>query len=103
MKSTITYCERCFDRLTFFGDPALGIFEIACEYFAMHRENILFYDDPHLRPAMRLLERKRYIVTTEVSETEILISVPGIFKDEGQDFYICVDHKSHDHLTLEND
>lgn len=98
MNSTITYCDKCFSKLRLFGFPAVSTFEMACEYYALHHEPMIICDEESSRSFMQilqLLERKGYVTTTEVALSEIAVHVRGIYNNY-DDFYVCVDNKSHD-------
>jgi hypothetical protein len=87
MSSEIYYCNQCYSNVHSCGGIVAHIYETICEYYVLTNEALSLcilqaagvpdLKEAHLVQIMKLLEEKRYIVTTENEWSEVFILPSG--------------------------
>lgn len=92
MEILVRYCPICFYKLKEWGEMPTTVFEQICEYYALTEEVMIIEEDIHALKGgylmmIEFLEKKRYIITTECSDSQLAVLPYTIFKtDDGYRF-----------------
>jgi hypothetical protein len=92
--SVIQICECCHDIVSNYSYECCALLEIACDayslgkFFAVLDVRSFSDENKSLFKALRFLERKGYLISTEMSE-KILVVVPNVTKALFHEDVIC--------------
>lgn len=78
MNLTFTICTDCYEKIEIYGFPCLNVFLKACQMHSQGKQPILDTSiNPEYTGIIQFLERKKYIVSSEISKHEIVF-LPNI-------------------------
>lgn len=96
----VSICSKCYEDLWKKGAPALYVYQQICIEFvkkgkcqAVDSYSGFKKGDPEI---LKFLEKKRYIVTTELNIHCVRIKPLGHFLEENNTHFFCKENKKHD-------
>lgn len=95
-------CASCAERIKEYGQPAYTILALACSDYLAGKRCYFSHKDPKWKTVaqvVKFLEQKGYIVTTEITPTEIQIIPNGrtaFLLEYSENFCFCHLHKEED-------
>ena len=93
----IMHCRNCKRQLHNFGGIAEVIYYHICEHFAIHGIPFIITQEeingiPCHKPITEYLEKKGFLVSTDISEDRISIKPVGFIRIEENVYFCCRNH-----------
>lgn len=79
----IFYCQYCHEELIKYGELSLHVYDEIVKYYLMHGKSKNYHvsknkEDHRIVPVLEFLEKKNYIVTTEIDLNILTVKPQGI-------------------------
>lgn len=69
-------CSTCANSISLYGYPCRNLIDLACSYY-LNQKTLTFTDreinDPLFKTPLQFLERKGFLISTEIGENQIQI------------------------------